>query len=165
MNFIRDIQRKQFVDERGTFLKIFDKSNPLLADVVIQQGNLVMSRSAYTLRGLHYQRAPFSESKIFMVTNGSIQLVAIDLRPDSEEYKKGTHLLLDPSTNAYRIPGGFATGYCTLENHTEVLYLSDNVYSPEHERGIRWNDPAFEINWPTDSPILSEKDKNWPDWK
>jgi dTDP-4-dehydrorhamnose 3,5-epimerase len=112
---------------------------------------------------MHYQAAPFEESKLVRCTRGVIFDVIIDLRPNSPTYKAwlGIELRADGYRMLY-MPRGFAHGFQTLIDDTEVLYLMSDAYNPEAERGIRWNDPGFAITWPINISIISEKDRGWP---
>lgn len=130
------------------------------------QANITFSPSRGTLRGLHYQIAPHEEIKLVRCMRGAIYDVIIDLRPDSPTYLQwlSTELTAE-NRKAIYIPGGFAHGYQTLEDDTEVFYQVGQFYAPQYERGIRWDDPTFAIRWPINAPlILSEKDKSWPDF-
>jgi dTDP-4-dehydrorhamnose 3,5-epimerase len=162
------IEMEPIGDNRGFFARAWCQrefeAHGLISSFV--QANVTFSPKRGTLRGLHYQIAPHEEVKLVRCTQGAIYDVIIDLRPESPTYEQwlGTELTADNRKMIY-IPGGFAHGYQILMNDTEVFYQVGQFYAPEHERGIRWNDPAFEINWPIASPlILSKKDKRWPDY-
>jgi dTDP-4-dehydrorhamnose 3,5-epimerase len=131
----------------------------------IAQSSTIHSPRRHTLRGLHYQEAPHSEIKLVRCTRGSIFLVMVDLRSSSPTRNEwlGVELSARSERLAY-VPEGFAQGYQTLENDTEVLYQMSHHYVPEAARGVRWNDPTFGIDWPpADERILSERDQTWPD--
>ena len=119
-----------------------------------------------TLRGMHYQVAPFAETKIVRCTRGSMYDVIIDLRPESPTFMRhfGAVLTAD-NRKAMYIPTGFAHGFQTLEDDTEALYQISEFYSAEHSRGVRWDDPAFGIAWPPDERMLSERDRSYPDFR
>ena len=119
-----------------------------------------------TLRGMHYQAAPFAETKIVRCTRGAMYDVIVDLRPVSATFTRhfGAILTAD-NRKAMYIPKGFAHGFQTLEDDTEVLYQISEFYSPEHSRGVRWNDPAFGIAWPPDELTLSDRDRAYPDFR
>jgi dTDP-4-dehydrorhamnose 3,5-epimerase len=130
------------------------------------QSNITFSPKAGTLRGLHYQIAPHKEVKLVRCIRGAIYDIIVDLRPESDTFMEwlATRLTAEARNMIY-IPGGFAHGYQTLEDDTEVFYQVAQFYAPEFERGIRWNDPALNIAWPqTDFLTLSEKDKAWADF-
>ena len=152
-----------FVDSRGSFLKVFDAALPQLRGFCPQQVNHVRTADKHTLRGLHYQIGDFAEAKFFRVLSGAIQLAWVDLRKVDEEFRPlcGTAVLDKPETGIL-VPRGFATGYLTLEPNSEVLYLSDNAYTPEYECGLHWNDPRLGLNWLSRTPTVSDKDAAWP---
>jgi dTDP-4-dehydrorhamnose 3,5-epimerase len=130
------------------------------------QTNMSMSRVRGTIRGLHYQLAPHGEAKYVRCVRGAIFDVAVDLRPDSPTYKKwfGVELTADNRRAAF-IPEGVAHAYQALTDDAEVIYSSSCAYTPGAERGIRWNDPAFDIEWPIREALVSDKDMKWPDFK
>jgi dTDP-4-dehydrorhamnose 3,5-epimerase len=155
-------------DERGFFARALCKkefeAHGLISRFV--QANLAASRNKGTLRGIHYQVAPHQEAKLILCIKGAIYDVIIDLRPDSATYGKwfGIELSMTNHKMLY-VPENFAHGYQTLQNDTEVFYLVSAFYSPAHEKGLRWNDPAFGIKWPeTEKVVISEKDQHWPDY-
>jgi dTDP-4-dehydrorhamnose 3,5-epimerase len=155
-------------DERGLFARGFCRRefeahglNPNVA-----QANIGMSRQRGTLRGLHYQIPPHAETKLVRCTAGAIFDVIVDLRPGSASYKQwvGVELTAANRRMLY-VPEGCAHGYLALADNSEVFYLVSEFYAPGAERGLRWNDPAFGIEWPvTGDPMLSDKDRGWPDW-
>jgi dTDP-4-dehydrorhamnose 3,5-epimerase len=152
-------------DDRGFFARAFCKNefetNHLINNIV--QINNSLSKDKGTLRGMHYQLSPKSEDKIIRCIRGSLFDVIIDLRPASETFKQwfGTELNAENRNSLY-VPKGFAHGFITLEENTESFYLVTEFYSPQYERGIRYNDPAFNIKWPIDPIVISEKDNNHP---
>jgi dTDP-4-dehydrorhamnose 3,5-epimerase len=118
-----------------------------------------------TLRGLHFQTAPYEEAKVIRCTRGAIHDVIVDLRPASPTFKQHLALVLSAENGKMLyVPEGFAHGFQTLEDNTEVSYQMSQFYSPEHARGIRWNDPAFGIEWPTGERIILERDQSYPDF-
>jgi dTDP-4-dehydrorhamnose 3,5-epimerase len=118
------------------------------------------------LRGLHFQIEPFAQSKLVRCIKGEIFDVAVDIRPESKTFKKWFGVILsEENKRILYIPKGFAHGFVVLSEVAEVEYKVDNFYSPEHERGIIWNDPDIGIEWPIDNPILSEKDAKLPTLK
>lgn len=155
-------------DERGFFSRMFCKEQfeEFGLETDFTQSNLSVSRNAGTIRGLHYQIAPYAEAKLIRCTRGALYDVVIDMRLNSPTYLQWMSMVLRSETyKMLYIPPGVAHGFQTLENDTEISYMVTKPYAPESERGIRWNDPAFSIEWPiTDAPILSEKDQNWPDF-
>jgi dTDP-4-dehydrorhamnose 3,5-epimerase len=150
-------------DSRGDFIKLFN-SLSFLNSFSIQQINLVKNPKQFTLRGLHYQEGDFSESKFFRVIQKCAQIAFVDLRKKSATYLQSHSIMLDSIETGIFIPKGFATGYLTLEDDTNILYCSDNAYSPEYEKGVRWNDKKFDIDWKCKVPNISDKDKAFPNW-
>ncbi|MGH7905872.1 MAG: dTDP-4-dehydrorhamnose 3,5-epimerase family protein, partial [Candidatus Binataceae bacterium] len=118
-----------------------------------------------TLRGMHYQIAPFQEAKLVRCTAGAIYDVAVDLRPDSPSFRRwlGVELSAANGTMLY-VPEGCAHGYLTLCDETEVFYQVSQFYNPESERSVRWNDPSFAIQWPMAPGVISKKDAGAPDF-
>jgi len=155
-------------DERGFFARAWcerEFSERNLASRMVQ-ANISGSRKRGTLRGLHYQTAPHEEAKLVRCTRGAIYDVIVDLRSGSPSRAQwfGVELTADNRRMLY-VPEGFAHGYQTLADDTEVTYQVSAFYAPDVERGLRWNDSAFGIEWPiTDNVTLSEKDKAWPDY-
>ena len=125
------------------------------------------SRNKGTLRGLHYQVCPYEETKIFRCIKGAVFDVVLDVRPGSKTFGEWCGAELSAANRAMLyVPGGCAHGYMTLEDDTEVYYLVNELYHPDSERGIRWNDPQFNIQWPAiENLTLSEKDQVWPDFR
>lgn len=164
--FVLAIDKKG--DERGFFARAFCRkeleAHGLTAQVA--QANIGFSRTRGTLRGLHYQLPPSAEAKLVRCTAGALFDVIVDLRPASSSFKQwlGVELTAGNRTMLY-VPEGCAHGYLTLAENTEVFYLVSQFYSPTAECGIRWNDPAFGIQWPIGDDLrISDKDRGWPDW-
>lgn len=130
------------------------------------QTNVIVNNVKGTLRGLHWQAAPMGESKLFRVTRGAIYDVVLDLRPGSRTFKDwaSVELRADCYTLLY-VPAGCAQGFQTLEDETELIYQVSAFYSPQHGRGIRYDDPAFAIHWPIEVTVISGKDLAWPDFQ
>jgi len=155
-------------DNRGYFTRIFCqnelKENQLSFNIA--QINRSLTKKRGTIRGLHYQKEPFSEDKIVQVLQGAVYDVALDLRKKFPNFGLwiGEKLSAENKKMLF-IPKGFAHGFQTLTSDCEVLYLMSEFYSPEHASGVRFDDHLFKINWPIKNPILSEKDKNWPRFK
>jgi dTDP-4-dehydrorhamnose 3,5-epimerase len=118
-----------------------------------------------TLRGLHYQAAPFEEAKLVRCTRGAIYDVAVDLRSESPTRGKwvGVELSAEARTMLY-VPEGIAHGFQTLVDDTEVMYQMSEFYHPECARGVAWNDPAFGIRWPLPDPVMSDDDRGYAPW-
>lgn len=164
--FLLDI--KKIEDERGFFGRAFcvDEFEAHGLNAHIAQCNLSLSKQKYTLRGFHYQVEGAEEAKTVRCIEGSILDVIIDLRKDSPTY--GEHVSVELTADNYRslyVPEGFAHAYLTLKENTKVYYHVSQLYTPGKERGIRWNDPYFNVDWPTDDPILSDKDRKHPDFQ
>ncbi len=157
---VKMVQQKSFVDERGSFLKAFQKKD-FLPDYHIEQINFVESVEKHTLRGLHFQFGDHAESKLFRAVKGEIIALFVDLRKASDTFLKGDTFHLKDRNHAILLPRGFATGYLTLESNCEVLYLSDNIYVPGAEGGVRWNDPIISLELPVTNPVISDKDIKW----
>ncbi|MCC9135034.1 dTDP-4-dehydrorhamnose 3,5-epimerase [Pontibacter silvestris] len=161
------IELKKIEDERGFFARAWCQNEMTehgLADRVLQT-NVSFNPKKGTLRGMHYQVKPHEESKLVRCTRGAIFDVIIDLRVSSDSYKQwlGVKLTADNYRMLY-VPEGFAHGYLTLEDNTEVTYQVSEFYTPGAEQGIRWNDPAFRIEWPLEPQLVSEKDKAHADF-
>ena len=159
------IEPEHLEDERGFFARTFCQkefeAHGLNSKMV--QCNISYNKHKGTLRGMHYQVAPMAEAKLVRCTKGAIYDVIIDLRPESPTYCQwlAEELNAENSKMIY-IPEGFAHGFQTLEDDTEVFYQMSEFYSPEHARGVRWDDPVFGIEWPLNTKRISEKDKNYP---
>jgi dTDP-4-dehydrorhamnose 3,5-epimerase len=156
-------------DERGLFARTWCRRE-LEAhglDSRIAQCSTSLNTKAGTLRGMHYQIAPFGETKIVRCTRGSMFDVIIDLREDSTTYMQHFAVVLSAANRTMMyVPAGFAHGFQTLEDDTEVFYQISEFYSPEHGRGVRWNDPVFGIEWPEpNDPILAQRDRSYPDFR
>ena len=132
----------------------------------VVQCNISYNSKNRTLRGMHYQVKPHEEAKLVRCTRGEIYDVIIDLRPHSPTYLDhfGVNLSADNRLMLY-IPEGFAHGFLTLADHSEVFYQMSEFYAPECARGFRWNDPAFDIRWPQEPAIISERDRTYPDYQ
>ncbi len=163
--FVIEIEKRE--DERGFFARIWCQQEFAEhgLNFSLAQANIGFSRKKGTLRGLHYQVAPHQEAKLVRCTAGAIYDVMIDLRPASLTYQQwfGIELTADNHRMLY-VPEGFAHGYQTLADDTEVFYPVSQFYAPGAERGVRYNDPTFEIEWPLEVQVISEKDKNWPNY-
>lgn len=159
------IEPKVFGDERGFFMESYQKSEFVTngIDVNFIQDNHSKSIKG-VLRGLHYQLAPRAQAKLVRCTRGEIFDVAVDIRKDSKTYGKWVgEMLSEENKRMLFIPEGFAHGFVVLSDTAEFLYKVDNEYSPEHDRGIRWNDPDINIDWGIDfEPLVSEKDAKQP---
>jgi dTDP-4-dehydrorhamnose 3,5-epimerase len=158
-----EISLQPFLDERGFFMRVYDKmlfeKSGLRFDWL--QENHSRSEMKGIIRGLHFQRPPFSETKLVRCIRGAVMDVFVDLRDDSPTFGHWDSIELSESNcKMVLIPRGFAHGFCTLTAGSEVLYKVDNLYSKEHELGLLWNDGDLNITWPVENPFLSDKDKN-----
>jgi dTDP-4-dehydrorhamnose 3,5-epimerase len=161
-----DVERR--ADERGFLARTYCEQE--FAEhglpMRIVQSSTIYSPRRDTLRGLHYQKQPHSEIKLVRCTRGSIFVVIVDLRRESPTWRQWLGIELSAlNERLLYVPEGFAQGYQTLEDETEVLYHMSHPYVQEAARGVRWNDPVFRIEWPSAEPrIISERDQAWPDY-
>jgi dTDP-4-dehydrorhamnose 3,5-epimerase len=155
------------VDERGSFARTFDvdewRNRGLCPDV--SQCSVSRNADRGTLRGMHYQAEPYGEHKLVRCSRGAIFDVALDLRPESETFCSWVGVeLSEGSDTMLHIPAGCAHGFVTLAAGTEVLYQISTPYMPSHARGVRWDDPGFDIRWPVTPTTMSERDRSYPDF-
>lgn len=154
-------------DERGFFARLFcqkEFAKQGLESAVVQANNSFSAEKG-TLRGLHYQLFPKEESKLVRCISGSFYDVIVDLRPASPTFKAAFGAVLSAQNRLMMyVPKGFAHGFLTLEPNSEILYLVSEFYSKELERGIRWDDPSFNIQWPAVPRVISERDRNHPNF-
>jgi dTDP-4-dehydrorhamnose 3,5-epimerase len=154
-------------DERGFFARTFSEEEFAAHGLVARypQGNLSWNRRRGTLRGMHYQAAPYREAKLVRCVRGAIHDVIVDLRPGSSSRCRWIGVDLDAEgRSALYVPPGFAHGFVTLRDDTEVVYQMGEVYVAGAARGVRWNDPAFDIRWPLEPVVISERDRGYPDY-
>lgn len=162
------LQPKVHEDARGYFFEAFRQDrfeDEVAPGIRFVQDNQSLSRQTGTLRGLHFQLAPRAQAKLVRVLRGSILDVAVDIRPDSATFGQHIAATLSAENRAQLyVPTGFAHGFCTLEPDTEVFYKTSDYYSPEHDRGLAWNDPALEIDWRLSemAATLSDRDRKHP---
>jgi dTDP-4-dehydrorhamnose 3,5-epimerase len=161
--FVVELERRE--DERGFFARSFCQDefakhglNPRLV-----QCNVSFNTRRGTLRGMHYQAKPHEEAKVVRCTQGAVWDVMVDLRPESATFKRWQGVELSAANRrALYIPEGLAHGFQTLTDDAELLYLMSEFYHPESARGVRWDDPAFRIEWPLQDPHMSERDRTYP---
>ena len=163
--YIVDLEKRE--DARGYFARAWcatEFADHKLPSFV--QTNMSMCRQRGTVRGLHYQAAPHGEAKYMRCIRGAIFDVSVDVRKDSPTYGQwfGVELTAD-NRRAVFVPEGVAHGYQALTDDAEVIYSASCVYTPAAERGVRWNDPAFNVEWPIREGIVSEKDAKWSDFQ
>jgi dTDP-4-dehydrorhamnose 3,5-epimerase len=154
-------------DERGIFARSWCqkefKSHGLNPKLV--QCNVSFNTRKGTLRGMHYQVAPYPETKLVRCTRGSIYDVVVDLRPQSHTFKNWISAVLTAENrNAIYVPEGCAHGFLTLEDKSEVFYQMSEIYNADSARGVRWDDPAFQIAWPAKVEVISERDRTYPNF-
>jgi dTDP-4-dehydrorhamnose 3,5-epimerase len=155
-------------DERGFFARAWcaDEFEKRGLDSHIAQCNISWNRKRGTLRGMHFQAMPHQESKIVRCIRGGIYDVIVDLRPDSPTFRSWISVELTAESRiALYIPKEFAHGFQTLTDDAEVFYQMSSAYAPVHAKGIRWNDSRLKIAWPLRDPILSERDRSYPDFE
>jgi|SRR5580698_7625120 dTDP-4-dehydrorhamnose 3,5-epimerase len=154
-------------DARGFFAETYNARDFAALGIACDfvQDNHSLSRKAHVVRGLHFQIPPFAQAKLVRVVRGSALDAVVDIRRGSPSFgRHATAVLSAGNGHQLFVPHGFAHGFCTLEPDTEVLYKVDAYYAPDHERGVRWNDPALAIPWPVgeDAAEVSAKDRAWP---
>jgi dTDP-4-dehydrorhamnose 3,5-epimerase len=161
------IDPERFEDERGFFARSWCelefRNNGI--EIKFVQCNISFNKKMGTLRGIHYQASPYEEARLIRCTMGAIYDVIVDLRPNSLTYKKwiSTELTSDNRRMIY-VPKGFAHGFLTLTDNSEIFYMMSEYYAPGFNRGIKWNDPVLGITWPTDVRVISSQDKSYPDF-
>jgi len=161
------IQLEKFSDERGFFARYFCKEEFKKAGLESEfvQVNNSLSRKKGTLRGLHFQRPPQSEVKLVRCIKGSIWDVIVDIRKGSKTYGKWVGAELnEENRDMMYVPKGFAHGFISLTEDSEILYMVSATYNPELEGTLRWDDPVHGIEWPIQPQVLSEKDQKATDW-
>lgn len=161
LNGVFEIHLEPRIDERGFFMRVYDeeifKKNGL--NRLWVQENHSRSEKKGIIRGLHFQLPPWAETKLIRCIRGVVYDVFVDLRKDSTSFGKwGSVELAEEKHNMVYIPRGFAHGFCTLTEESEVVYKVDNPYTPAAEGGLLWNDTDLAITWPVTQPLLSEKD-------
>jgi dTDP-4-dehydrorhamnose 3,5-epimerase len=161
------VEPERLADERGFFARTWCKreftARALNPDLV--QCNISFNKKKGTLRGMHHQVAPNEEVKLVRCTAGAIYDVIIDLRPASATFKEWLAVeLTAENRKMLYIPEGFSHGFMTLQDDTEVFYQMSRFYAPECANGVRWNDPLFGIKWPNEVTVISDKDRNYPDF-
>lgn len=162
------IESKRFDDDRGFFVQEWSAREFARAglDAAMVECNRSFSSNQGTLRGMHYQVAPHAQAKLVRCLRGAMYDVIIDLRPESPTFKQWLSIeLTGDDLKALYVPADFAHGFQTLKDDTEVSYQTSSYYHPASERGIRWNDPLFNIQWPqTESRTINARDRAFPDF-
>jgi dTDP-4-dehydrorhamnose 3,5-epimerase len=152
-------------DPRGFFTEVWSKSEfeRRGLETGLVQTSLSWNARKGTLRGMHFQTEPFGQAKTVRCTRGSMLDVIVDLRPDSPTYCRWTSVELSADTHRMLyIPRGFAHGYLTLTDDVEMNYHVSAAYAPDHAVGVRWDDPAFGIEWPFEPTVIADRDRTWP---
>ena len=162
-----EIGLEPYCDARGFFARSWChkefEAHGLNSAIV--QCNVSFNARKGTLRGMHYQEPPKAEAKLVRCTAGSIYDVVIDLRPESATFRRWLGVTLSAAHhNMLYVPEGFAHGFLTLEDNTEVFYQMSEYYRPELARGVRWDDPAFQIAWPASVEVISDRDQQYPNF-
>jgi dTDP-4-dehydrorhamnose 3,5-epimerase len=163
-----EVRVNRITDERGFFARSWCRQEFEEAglDSRLVQCSISYNARKGTLRGMHYQTAPFAEAKLVRCTRGAICDVTLDLRPDSSTFKQWVAVTLSAENrDMVYIPEGCAHGFLTLADDTEVFYQMSEYYYPEAARGVRWNDPAFGIDWPEQVEVISNRDRTLPDFE
>jgi len=161
--FVVELEKRG--DDRGFFARAFCEKEFAAAGLPARfvQVNNSLSAQRGTLRGMHYQAKPHEEAKVVRCTQGAVWDVMVDLRPESATFKRWQGVELSAANRrALYIPEGLAHGFQTLTDDAELLYLMSEFYHPESARGVRWDDPAFRIEWPLQDPHMSERDRTYP---
>lgn len=160
------IEPERLEDERGFFARVWCQREFAAhgLSTALAQSNLSFNRQQGTLRGLHYQATPHQEIKLVRCTRGAIYDVIVDLRPESRTFKQHAVVVLSAENHkALYVPEGFAHGFQTLQDNTEVLYQMSAFYVPESARAVRWDDPGLAIAWPLPVSVISARDREAPD--
>ncbi|MFL6255479.1 MAG: dTDP-4-dehydrorhamnose 3,5-epimerase [Pyrinomonadaceae bacterium] len=162
------IEPERFDDERGFLARSYSAEEFAARGIGVRfvESNITFNARRRTVRGMHFQRAPRSQAKLVRCTNGTVYDVILDLRPGSETFGRwfGVELTAENRRMLF-VPEGFAHGYQTLADRAEVFYQVSDFYAPEHSGGVRWDDPAFRIEWPaTEGVIINERDRAYADF-
>lgn len=162
------IEAEKFEDERGFFALTWSHNDfeERGLNSVLRECNISFNQRKGTLRGMHYQRAPYQQAKLVRCTMGAIYDCIIDLRLDSPTFRQWYGIeLTEQNRSMLYIPEGFAHGFQTLEHQTEIFYQMSEIYKPDYAGGVRWNDPAFGIEWPLPVEVIAARDGTYDDFK
>ena len=162
------IEPELLEDARGFFARTWcaREFQPRGLETRVAQCSTSFNKKKGTLRGMHYQAAPFAETKLIRCIAGAMFDAIIDLRPDSPTFMRHFSIeLTAENRKMLYVPAGLAHGFQTLQNDTEVFYQISEFYSPQHARGVRWDDPAFGIRWPSDERTIVDRDRAYPDFR
>lgn len=161
------VEPERFEDERGFFARTWSQKefSEHGLDARMVECNVSFNKKKGTLRGMHFQAAPHGQAKLVRCTAGAIYDVIVDLRPDSSTFRQWTGVELTArNCRMLYVPEDFAHGFQTLEEDTEVFYQMSEYYAPQSSSGVRWNDPAFGIEWPPDERTIIARDRAYPDF-
>ena len=164
---VAEVQVERRTDERGFFARSWCRREFEQAGLIpdLAQCSISWNPHKYTLRGMHYQAAPYEETKLVRCTRGAIYDVVVDLRPQSPTFAQWVGVTLTAEDrNMIYIPEGCAHGFLTLEDDCEVFYQISQFYCADAARGVRWDDPSFGIMWPAQPRLISERDRTYPDF-
>jgi dTDP-4-dehydrorhamnose 3,5-epimerase len=163
---VKVVRSSKLIDDRGFFSEVYNRRDLAEAGVSVEfvRDNHSLSLEPGTVRGMHFQIPPFAQHKLVRVVRGAITDVVVDIREGSPTYGRNVSVTLSANDwNQIFVPIGFAHGFMTLQPNTEVLYKVSNYYSPQHDRGLLWNDEDLAIQWPRmENVVISDKDKSWP---
>ena len=157
------VKSSEVTDSRGLMARIYENSSQI-PDFKVREVSWVSNLKKFTLRGLHFQKGEFSETKLVFCTIGKVLDVGVDLRPESETYLRHFALEIGPHSDFQGVlmPRDFAHGYLTLRRNSNLVYLMDNSFSPSNSGGLLWNDEVLQIPWPHAPKVISERDQTWP---
>ena len=161
------VELEQRADNRGFFARAWcrEEFNDRGLPNRMVQMNISFNHHKHTLRGFHYQVAPYQEDKLLRCVRGAVHDVVLDVRPDSPTFMRHTAVELSAANHRMLlVPKGCANAFLTLTDGTEVTYLVSEFYTPAAERGVRWNDPSLGIDWPAEPAVISDKDRSWPNF-
>jgi len=164
--YVIELEKQE--DERGFFARVWNKKQfeNMGLSYEIQQCSISFNKKKGTIRGMHYQEPPYEEVKLVRCTKGKIFDVIIDLRKNSTTFRKWICVELSAENHKIiYVPEGFAHGFQTLEDDSEVFYMISQIYRPEYAKGVRWNDPVFKIKWPLEKTVISDKNHSFIDFK
>jgi dTDP-4-dehydrorhamnose 3,5-epimerase len=162
------IEAEPHCDARGAIARLFcprEFAAAGIPDCPVWQASLSRNPTCHTLRGMHFQAGPHAEAKLVRAVRGRAYDVVIDLRQDSPRYAEWIAVHLDAEAmNAVFVPEGCAHGFMTMQPDTDVMYQISPLHVPDKARGVRWNDPAFAVDWPAEPALMDARDACWPDW-
>lgn len=161
------VELERLADERGFFARTWCRRSfeEMGLNPRLRQCSISFNEKCHTLRGLHYQRHPYAEAKLVRCTQGAAYHVVLDLRKESATYLRWSSVTLSAANrDMLYVPEGVAHGFMTLQDATEVFYQMSTFHAPESAAGVRWNDPAFCIDWPSEAAVISKRDGSYADY-